>query len=114
MRAGYEADLDSLMDADVATVTGLLSQSAAKSGYAQMYLVQVDAWTRQVAILQNVARYLVRADPCSRGRWRVLLEYEIPRRQKRPDVILLADDVAFVIEFKHGAESFDAASKWQV
>lgn len=114
VRAGYEADLDSLMDADVATVTGLLSQSAAKSGYAQMYLVQVDVWTRQVAILQNVARYLARTDPASRGRWRVLLEYEIPRRQKRPDAVLLADDVAFVIEFKHGADSFDAASKWQV
>ncbi len=114
MRAGYEADLDSLIGSEVAKVTGLLSQSAAANGYAQMYLMQVEAWTSQVGILQYTARQLVIANSARRFTWRMLLEYEIPRRQKRPDAILLADDIVFVIEFKHGARTFEAAAKWQV
>ena len=114
MRAGYEADLDSLVGTDAARVTGLLCQSAAESGHSQMYLTQVDVWARQVAILQDAAKRLVSAGPTACGRWRILLEYEIPRRQKRPDAILIADDVVFVIEFKYGPSTFDAAAKWQV
>jgi hypothetical protein len=46
--------------------------------------------------------------------WTILLEYDIPRRGKRPDVILIADDLIFVIEFKVGATDFLSADKWQV
>ena len=45
--------------------------------------------------------------------WSILLEYEIPRRQKRPDALLLAGDLVFVVEFKVGAEIFEAAARWQ-
>ena len=44
----------------------------------------------------------------------IILEFEIPRRQKRPDVILLLRGIIIVIEFKFGAITYDAASKWQV
>jgi hypothetical protein len=79
-----------------------------------MYLRQVDVWARQIGILQAVAQRLIGADRVERARWHILLEYEIPRRLKRPDAILLAEDVVFVMEFKEGTVTFDAAAKWQV
>jgi hypothetical protein len=38
----------------------------------------------------------------------------VPRRNKFPDAILLADDLIFLIEFKAGATEFDSAASWQV
>jgi len=46
--------------------------------------------------------------------WWLLLEYEIPRRSKRPDVIILADDLIFVIEFKIGINHFVSNDLGQV
>src|SRR5262249_54401618 len=46
--------------------------------------------------------------------WNLLLEFEIPRRGKRPDVILLASDVIFIIEFKIGGRAFEGGDRWQV
>lgn len=42
------------------------------------------------------------------------MEYEIPRRQRRIDAVLIADTIVLVIEFKVGATSFERAALWQV
>ena len=47
------------------------------------------------------------------GSWHLLLEYELPRRQKRPDAIIFANDIVIVIEFKFEAEHYDSSSQWQ-
>jgi hypothetical protein len=44
----------------------------------------------------------------------VFLEFELPRRRRRVDAIVLARDVIYLIELKVGASTFDRASKWQV
>ena len=49
----------------------------------------------------------------SAGDWALLIEYGIPRRQRRIDVVLLADTVVFVLEFKVGATSYSRADLWQ-
>src|SRR5436309_124696 len=46
--------------------------------------------------------------------WTVLLEYEIARRGRRIDAILLMDRAVIVLEFKVGVDSVDSASRWQV
>jgi hypothetical protein len=43
-----------------------------------------------------------------------LLEYSIPLRDRRPDALILADNVVFVIEFKIDAQTHDSAAMWQV
>ncbi len=45
--------------------------------------------------------------------WSALFEFDIPRRAKRPDLILLACDLIFVLEFKFGAVDFGGDAEWQ-
>lgn len=51
------------------------------------------SWNHQITYLKENLQYLPHD-------WYVILEYPIPRRSKRIDVILLAHDLVFVIEFK--------------
>lgn len=58
---------------------------------------QKDAWLRQIEILK----------PCLAGRsGRIFFEYSIPRLSKRVDVVLLTQNVLFVLEFKIGEKHF--------
>src|SRR5262245_1336186 len=74
---------------------------------------QVVVWDQTFLLTDQLCEFLVQAKPDSRS-WTILYEFEIPRRRKRPDLVLLADDVIFVIELKWGAREFDAAARWQV
>src|SRR5205814_5507551 len=67
----------------------------------------------EIRLLEAFAKDLATLLPSSQD-WSLLLEYPIPRRNKFPDAILLAEELIFLIEFKFGAMTFDAASSWQV
>ena len=45
--------------------------------------------------------------------WTILLEYELPRRSRRVDGVILARDIVVLIEFKDGATGFGRADRWQ-
>jgi hypothetical protein len=100
----------SLAAEDVHTL--LMTRGTAPTMSVQ-YRQQIDAWRIEIEVLREVCAKLVAARRDTE-RWSLLLEFEIPRRQKRPDVVLLADSVIFVIEFKVGSTSFDRAAMWQV
>jgi hypothetical protein len=91
---------------------GRLISSGAKAGFSSHFHKQTDAWEAEFLVITEMAGELSAESPTF-GAWSLLLEYEIPRRQKRPDVILLADDLIFVIEFKVGAEKFSGTDEWQ-
>jgi hypothetical protein len=74
---------------------------------------QIDAWEEELRLLEALAQALAVRLPTSRD-WTLLLEYPLPRRNKYPDAVLLAEDLIFVIEFKFGASAFDSAAIWQV
>jgi hypothetical protein len=92
---------------------GQLISAKASGGFSTEYLKQVNAWDEELQLLGALAKDLVDREPRSSD-WALLLEYHIPRRNKYPDAIILAEDVVFIIEFKVGATAFDAAAKWQV
>lgn len=46
--------------------------------------------------------------------WTLFLEFEIPRRQRRIDAVILMHSAIIVLEFKIGYKFFDSASIWQV
>ena len=72
-----------------------------------------ESWTAQLEYLESAVAELLSAEPAA-AQWSLLLEYEIPRRQRRIDAVLLAGTVIFAIEFKVGATTFERASVWQV
>ncbi|MYB89167.1 MAG: DUF2075 domain-containing protein, partial [Proteobacteria bacterium] len=91
---------------------GALTASVASTGVQTTRTAQIKSWKQQIKILKHAATRLI--NECAAfAAWYLVLEYELPRRQKRPDAILLAGDVILVIEFKVGANSFDASSRWQ-
>lgn len=80
----------------------------ASTGVPSQRTAQIEAWRREIRLLKEQL-----ASP-QLQHWHIVLEYEIPRRSRRPDAILLNSTTVFVIEFKMGARAFDSTSRWQV
>jgi hypothetical protein len=110
---GYRCELREFCKTTESEKLGLLISAAADAGFATHFTKQTDAWLLEVRLLQRTVAKLIAKLPKSET-WSLLLEYEIPRREKRPDVVLLADDLIFVVEFKFGAISFTGDAEWQV
>jgi len=94
-------------------VLGKLTGLYAELGFSSLLTTAIAAWRDQLPIIQDAIRQLVshRQDAL---RWHVLLEYVLPMRDQRPDVVILAGPSVFVLEFKVGATSYDTAALWQV
>lgn len=104
MPAFYRKSLTAFLTDDRDLIIGRLTSESARAGFFQQVHDQTSAWESQVEILRVVARRLV--DEAGAGAWQILLEYPIPRRGKRIDVVILAPGVLFVLEFKCGARDF--------
>lgn len=77
---------------------GSLVRGANRSGFSTE-AEQVQAWEGYIEPLQDVLRDLIRQDEAYRHAG-IVLEYEIPRRAKRIDVVLLIGDQILIVEFK--------------
>jgi len=64
---------------------------------------QIRAWDNSIPILQNEGRYMLSEEEQAKE-FTVILEYELPRQGRRPDVIVLENGSVAVVEFK-GKES---------
>lgn len=64
------------------------------------------SWDNEITLLKDRLHYVP-------SEWSILLEYPIPRRAKRIDIVILAKDVVFIIEYKDNASSYskDAVSQ---
>ena len=107
MPALYHAPVSEFLTHDEDLIVGRLS---AVAGRAQMELAaeQLQAWRQQIAILRSALN-----SHCSRN-WHLLFEYPIPRRGKRIDAVILAEDLILVLEFKCGSRKYDREARLQV
>jgi hypothetical protein len=113
MSHGVRYTLSAFLSADEAQLLGELTDSVASTGIQSTRTTQIDTWKAQIALLKHCADELIGQCEAAK-RWYLVLEFELPRRQKRPDAVLLADDVILVVEFKVGSPSHDASARWQV
>ena len=90
------------------TLIGRLTSAVASTGVPSQRTTQIDAWKREIRLLKEQL-----ASP-QLHHWHIVLEYEIPRRSRRPDVVLLNSTTIVVVEFKMGSRVFDSTSRWQV
>lgn len=90
MPGKYQKNLGDFLSADNQTVIGHLAIGVTNH---QLLMQQRTSWSHQVIYLKENFQHLP-------SDWFLILEYPIPRRSKRIDVILLAQDLIFVIEFK--------------
>ena len=99
MENGYRCSLGDINRTSDSEKLGWLSTAVASIGFATQYTKQTSAWQAEIELLGRLTTRLLAAIPQSSDWW-LLLNYEDPRRGNRPDAILLAEDLIFVIEFK--------------
>ena len=102
-RALYSASITDFIQTDLSAVLGCLTNN---SGFS-IETTQRDAWRSQISILQKALRPFD-----SKGS--VFFEFSVPRLGKRIDVLVLIDNVIFVIEFKVGENLFNRSAIDQV
>src|SRR5258706_10764999 len=108
MPAFYHTTLGALLAEDEKRIIGVLITGAGTANLGEHLHTQTHAWQKEIVILKAAASDLVRRIPESR-QWGLLIEYPIPRRQRRIDGVILAGDIIAVLEFKVGANSYDAS-----
>ncbi|MCG6157729.1 DUF2075 domain-containing protein [Rubinisphaera margarita] len=99
----YADSIASFLATDLDGIVGQLARLNAFS----LDLTQRDAWIAQIELLKDLLSELSLPGE-------IFFEYSIPRLGRRIDVVLLIDDVVFVIEFKVGEASFPAHAIDQV
>lgn len=90
-----------------------LLRSDAVSGFTQVAANQINAWREQLDLLRTTAHKLIEKCPDAGGA-ALVLEYRIPRREKRLDAALLLKNSVIVLEFKVGAKAEGRAAVEQV
>jgi hypothetical protein len=113
MPAYYRATVKDYLAATLESVQGKLSMGSESDGFFTIYGAQVGVWTKEIGVLKSALSNVATALPEAKE-WCLLLEYPIPRRARRADAVLLAEDVVIVIEFKEGAGAFLRANQLQV
>ncbi|HXD29756.1 MAG TPA: DUF2075 domain-containing protein [Pyrinomonadaceae bacterium] len=103
MPAYYASTLLDFTNDETNRVVGILTTKSADSGFINLKQRQTKAWQKQVDDLMTSCASLI-SDEADAVHWTILLEYPIPRRQKRIDAVLLARDLIFCIEFKTKAK----------
>ena len=107
MAHGHASTVGEFLKIDEDSLIGQLASGVFGTGINELSNAQERAWREEVRLLRDQLSALVFQD------WYIILEYEIPRRSRRPDVILLSATTIFVVEFKMGSSRWDSASRWQ-
>lgn len=100
-RAYYSNEIASFLKSSPEEILGVLTAS----NEFPLEQSQRDAWLAEIQILRSIL---------SPYQGAIYLEYSIPRMGQRIDVVLLIEQVIFVLEFKVGEDSFQAYARDQV
>lgn len=90
MPGKYENNIEKFLLTGNETVIGHLALGVTNH---QLLMQQRTSWNNQITYLKENFK-------CLPSEWNVILEYPIPRRSKRIDIVLLSSDLIFIIEFK--------------
>lgn len=112
MPAYYRATLAEFLADEPARILGVLASRSEQQGFTDLKQRQIRAWEVEISALRATAAELATSQPTS-GEWGLLLEYPIPRRQKRIDAVLLAADVILCVEFKTEEREHTAQARQQ-
>ena len=113
MTAYFSSTVADFLHTSSNAVLGTLARGIRVDGFESNLSTQTAAWEEQIAILTDQCRVLMDEVPSSAD-WGLLLEYQIRRRQKRIDTVLLAPEAIFALEFKVGSEAPDRAALMQL
>ncbi len=90
MSGKYRSKVGNFLTADNKTIIGHLALGATNQ---QLLMPQRRSWNHQITFLKHNLVELPSG-------WTIILEYSIPRGAKHIDIVLLADDLIFIVAFK--------------
>ena len=97
----YGTTIEAFVSEDANAILGKLNQAESFDTAKE----QKNAWSEEISLLKS---FLAAYDGS------IFFEYSIPRLGRRVDVVLLINGIVFCLEFKAGAERFEAADREQV
>jgi hypothetical protein len=107
MPAFYRATVSDFLQISESELTGILTAAYAGSGFAKQRTSQTRTWIADISRLRDSLSSVVGANRSAEN-WAVLLEFPIPRKEKRIDVVLLAGDSICILELKSSEQGRDA------
>lgn len=107
MPSYFRASLRTFLQTDEATILVKLTLAYANSGFAKMQADTPITWWDDLASLRQVANELTSINT-SANEWQILLEFSVPRKERRLDVVLLTGAEIILLECKRGAVTTDA------
>jgi hypothetical protein len=111
MASFYSSEVEQFLHESLEILLARLATSYAGDGYTSQYSEQTLTWQRDLERLQATLRSCVELLP-EANRWGVALEFEVPRKGRRIDVVLLVRDVIVIVEAK--TSDLSAAARQQV
>lgn len=102
MTAYAALSLPSLIDTSNDRIIDRLLRSDSVSGFTQVPHNQIIAWRSQLDLLRAAVASLIVSSPQTSNA-HLVLEYRIPRREKRIDAVILLKHTVILIEFKVGS-----------
>lgn len=112
MASFYRSCVGEFLSVSTATVLARLSVGYAERGYTSQYADQTLTWENDLAQLRTVLEKCV-ADFAPASNWGILLEFSIPRKEKRIDVVLLIGQTVVLLEAKSSDVSLAARRQIQ-
>lgn len=113
MPAFYSCTIREFLGTSTTEIVGELTTKIADSGFRQLESAAVDSWTDEIETLKTQLSKFCNSR-LEAPNWGILLEFLIPRRQMRIDVVLLAGRLILVLEFKSSGNARVASSARQV
>ena len=95
-RSFYSSNIESFIKQSVSTILGDIQQEHTQD----IVHLQTSAWESQIEILQQELSTVTEGE--------IFFEFLIPRMGRRADVVILHQNIVFVLEFKSGSDKYHA------
>jgi hypothetical protein len=111
MSAFYRTNVGEFLNREASDILGQLNLQS-RTAVSSLRVSTAVSWERTVSVLKAALAQVISTLP-SAADWGLLLEYEIPRRDRRIDAVLLVGGLVLVFEFKTGESETGASAQRQ-
>ena len=103
LRCYYSASISEFFLQSNTEILGIIH---ANDSFSETKLIQSNTWQSEIAILKEQLAHF--------DEGRIIFEYTIPRMGKRVDVVILYNNIVFLLEFKYGDSEYRQSTYDQV
>jgi hypothetical protein len=107
MASFYYSSVDEFLTKSDDHILASLGKNYAGYGYTSLFSEQTVTWERDIRSLRKTLEDCVSLSQSAQS-WGVFLEFSIPRKEKRIDIVILVKDVIVVLEAKAGPAASQA------